>query len=144
MYIIDGLIGLARAIEKLPDPGRITRLIYFVWVDPFGNSTADEMLHTRSHLCSTIRKCCTNVSYLCWKPYRICGDFWKDSNFHLLERCRIEPMSFRDCDEDVNDHSKFTEAYQQARDQERLPKLKEDRVFFDFCIFLSISSKEKT
>ncbi|KAI5852935.1 hypothetical protein DFP73DRAFT_534593 [Morchella snyderi] len=124
--------GLARAIEKLPDPSRITRLIYFVWVDPFGNSTADEMSYTRSHLCSTIRKCCTNVSYLCWKPYRICGDFWKDSNFHSLERCRIEPMSFRDCDEDVNDHSKFTEAYQQARDQERLPKLKEDRVFFDF------------
>lgn len=45
-------------------------------------------------------------------------------------------MVFKDCSKDVElrNHSRFMDAYRQAREEERLPELAEDRVVFDFCM----------
>lgn len=45
-------------------------------------------------------------------------------------------MVFKDCNNDIElrNHSRFMDAYRQAREEERLPELAEDRAVFDFCM----------
>jgi hypothetical protein len=58
------------------------------------------------------------------KPYRICEDMWKESNFKNLHRCNIDMMQFLHCRRKGNrDEKAFEAAYKAAREEEKLPCL---------------------
>ncbi|KAF8539729.1 hypothetical protein BDD12DRAFT_81256 [Trichophaea hybrida] len=122
--------GLARVLEEIP--GRLSTLVFWVWLDQSGCPSAREIKSSRYHLCSAISGYGETLSVLNMKPYRLCEDMWKGPGFKRLHRCNIDMMQFCHCRNEDNsrDESSFEAAYKVAQEEERLPHLDESSAIF--------------
>ena len=112
-------------------PGRLSILIYWVWLDHNGNPSARELQTHGHHLCSAIGRYGDSLTVLNIKPYRLCEELWSGS-LEGLHRCNIDMLQFCHCrnEESPRDQSVFDAAYQAARNEERLPRLEESQAMF--------------